>query len=67
LRYAGQCINTLLDADEDNLAQWATQAKAAVIPVDASPYSFLNCTMALEQKLDLFNRGYDSVGKYLTT
>ena len=67
LDYAGQCINTLLDADEDNLAAWARETKATVIPVDASPYSFLNCTMTLEQKLDLFKRGYDATISALAT
>lgn len=61
LEYAGQCLNTLLDADEDNLAQWAIESKATVLPVDASPYSFLNCTLTQEQKLELFNRGYNAV------
>ena len=65
LSYAGQCLNTLLDADENNLAAWATETKAIIIPVDASPYSFLDCSMTLPQKIDLYTRGYSAVTEVL--
>jgi NTE family protein len=54
-------ISTMLKSNEDNLAAWAVQTGAVIIPVDATPYSVLNASMTPDQKAELFARGYAAV------
>ena len=58
-----QCISTMLASNEANLVAWAKHTGATIVPVDAYPYSFLNASLTLDQKNDLFQRGYNAVSK----
>lgn len=63
--FAKQCIGTLLSANENNLIAWASETGAAIIPVKAAPYGFLDPNLPRAAKEDLFNRGYEAVTKFL--
>lgn len=65
LDFAKGCVGTMLNANEGNLVAWAKQTGAAIIPVDARPYGFLDASLNLVQKADLFHRGYSAVTDYL--
>ena len=56
-----QCLSTMLSSNEANLTAWARQTGAKIIPVDATPYGFLNASLTLDQKTELFDRGYKAV------
>jgi len=58
---AKQTISTMLNANEDNLMAWGRETGATIVQVDANPYDFLNFDLTQDQKLDLFERGYDAV------
>lgn len=58
---AKQCIATMLAANENNLIAWAQQTDSKIVSVSALPYGFLNPSLSLEEKTDLFERGYDAV------
>jgi NTE family protein len=60
-----QCLSTMLASNEANLTAWAEQTGTTIIPVDATPYGFLNASLTLTQKTELFQRGYDAVIKCL--
>ena len=55
-----QCLHTMLSSNESNLIAWAKQTGATIIPVSATPYGFLDGSLTLPQKTDLFVRGYQA-------
>lgn len=61
LDFAKSCVGTMLNSNEGNLVAWAQQTGAAIIPVDARPYGFLDAGLPLTARNDLFNRGYQAV------
>ncbi len=58
---AGQSVTTMLASNEGNLTAWAQETGAKILQVNADPYSFMSPSLTLEQKTDLFERGYDAV------
>ncbi len=61
IAYAKQCLNTMLNANENNIQAWAQRTGAKIIQVNANPYDFLDPNLTAAQKSDLFSRGYFSV------
>lgn len=55
------CLSTMLASNEDNLAVWAKQTGATIIPVSADPFGFLDAKLPRTAKEELFKRGYDAV------
>jgi len=65
LDFAKSCIGTMLNSNEGNLVAWAKQTGATIVPVDARPYGFLDGSLTLAERGDLFNRGYRAVQQQL--
>lgn len=65
LDFAQGCIGTMLNSNEGNLVAWAQQTGATIVPVDARPYGFLNASLTLAERGDLFSRGYRAVQQQL--
>ncbi len=65
LDFAQSCIGTMLNSNEGNLVAWAQQTGATIVPVDARPYGFLDGSLTLAERGDLFNRGYRAVQQQL--
>ncbi len=63
--FAKQCINTLLTSNEANLTKWAKETGTDVLLVNSKPHGFLDPKLSAEAKLELFNRGYNTVQAYL--
>lgn len=62
---AKACIQTMLQSNEGNLVAWGKMFAAKIIQIDATPYGFLDPSLPLSAKEDLFNRGYSAVQKAL--
>lgn len=65
LDFAQSCIGTMLNSNEGNLVAWAQQTGATIVPVDARPYGFLDASLTVAERGDLFNRGYRAVQQQL--
>lgn len=65
LTLAKQCLSTMLNANENNVIAWAQQTNAEIISISANPYGFLNANLTIDQKKDLFDRGYNAVINHL--
>lgn len=62
---AKQCIATMLAANENNLVSWANQTDSKIVSVSALPYGFLDSKLTLDQKAELFERGYEAALNFL--
>src|ERR1022692_1336652 len=53
-----QCIKTMMQSNEENLTAWAEHTGSIIQLEDAMPYGFLDASLPLSAKLELFERGY---------
>lgn len=55
-----QCIKTMMQSNEDNLTAWAQHTGSLISQIDANPFNFLDASLPLSAKQELFQRGYQA-------